>query len=79
MNVSRECGIQVSRTQPTAPAGGVTRLARLRDWATTALRRRRERQRLREDLTRLDSRLLRDIGVSRETLWREACKPFWRE
>jgi len=41
----------------------------LRRWWQT----RRQRQALR----RLDARLLRDIGVSRDAAAREAARPFW--
>ena len=30
------------------------------------------------DLIKLDERMLRDIGVSRDAARREAAKPFWR-
>lgn len=33
---------------------------------------------LREDIARLDERMLRDIGVTRHDLIREAYRPFWR-
>ena len=36
------------------------------------------RQRQRRALGRLDERLLRDIGVSRQDAMREAAKPVWR-
>ncbi|PWG64651.1 DUF1127 domain-containing protein [Spiribacter halobius] len=48
-------------------------------WLRAGLARRRTRARLRADLTRLDAHLLRDIGVRREDLVREAYRPFWRE
>jgi uncharacterized protein YjiS (DUF1127 family) len=35
------------------------------------------RSRQRDALAQLDDRLLRDIGVSRETAAREVAKPFW--
>lgn len=38
----------------------------------------RQRQITRNQLRRLDSRLLRDIGLSHEAAMREADKPFWR-
>lgn len=38
----------------------------------------RERARQRRALARLDSRLLRDIGIPRHHARREARKPFWR-
>ncbi|PWG61851.1 DUF1127 domain-containing protein [Sediminicurvatus halobius] len=39
--------------------------------------RRAVRRRLREDLARLDERMLRDIGVSRRELLEVAYRPFW--
>jgi len=38
----------------------------------------RQRIRQRRALARLDTRLLRDIGISAEQARREAAKPFWR-
>lgn len=37
-----------------------------------------QRSRERCDLLSLSERLLRDIGLSRADVEREACKPFWR-
>ena len=37
-----------------------------------------ERIRMRRDLSRLDDRALRDIGVTRDELFQEIEKPFWR-
>jgi uncharacterized protein YjiS (DUF1127 family) len=37
-----------------------------------------ERQRERQALLRLDDRMLRDIGLTRVDVEREADKPFWR-
>ena len=37
-----------------------------------------ERERGRHHLRELDDRLLRDIGISRADVEREASKPFWR-
>ncbi|MGB0721007.1 MAG: DUF1127 domain-containing protein [Gammaproteobacteria bacterium] len=37
-----------------------------------------QRHRQRRRLTRLDERLLADIGVSRQQARAEAAKPFWR-
>jgi len=39
--------------------------------------RRRQRRAL-EELARLNDRLLKDIGVSKQEALREAAKPFWR-
>ena len=38
----------------------------------------RERSHQRQALFRLDDRMLRDIGLSRSDVEREASKPFWR-
>jgi uncharacterized protein YjiS (DUF1127 family) len=43
-----------------------------------ALRIWQQRSRERRDLLSLNERLLRDIGLSRTAVEREACKPFWR-
>ena len=50
-------------------------LASLFGWLIRWSERYRERNRLRN----LDDRQLRDIGVSRRQIEREADKPFWRE
>jgi uncharacterized protein YjiS (DUF1127 family) len=42
------------------------------------LRRWRERSRQRQQLARLDRRMLRDIGVTPDEAERECNKPFWR-
>lgn len=55
------------------------RMQRALAWLRAALARRRTRARLRADLEHLDTRLLRDIGVRREDIVREAYRPFWRE
>lgn len=36
------------------------------------------RIRNRRTLTRLDDHILKDIGISRDTVARECAKPFWR-
>jgi uncharacterized protein YjiS (DUF1127 family) len=38
----------------------------------------RVRSRERQVLSELDDRMLRDIGVTRAEVYREATKPFWR-
>ena len=38
-----------------------------------------QRSRQRRQLTRLDDRLLTDIGVSYEDVWVEINKPFWKK
>jgi uncharacterized protein YjiS (DUF1127 family) len=50
-----------------------SRLARSLDALHTWQQRSRERR----DLLSLSERLLRDIGLSRAAVEREACKPFW--
>jgi uncharacterized protein YjiS (DUF1127 family) len=42
-----------------------------------ALRTWQQHSRGRHDLLHLRERLLRDIGLSRAAIEREACKPFW--
>ena len=37
-----------------------------------------DRQVQRNHLSELDDRLLRDMGLSKEEVWQEAQKPFWR-
>jgi len=37
-----------------------------------------DRQAQRHHLRELDDRLLRDMGLSKEEVWQEAQKPFWR-
>lgn len=65
-----------AQAQPLAAAGRLasvfaTRLgALLGTWSA--------RTRQRRELAALDDRLLRDVGLSRETALREAEKPFWR-
>lgn len=47
--------------------------------ATRRLRLWRRRARDRRELLRLDTRLLRDIGVTADEARCEATKPFWRD
>jgi uncharacterized protein YjiS (DUF1127 family) len=49
-------------------------VARLTDFITEALARRRHRR----ILSRLDAHLLRDIGLSPDEARTEAAKPFWQ-
>jgi uncharacterized protein YjiS (DUF1127 family) len=63
-----------------APATQAAPARLWRDWVRPIemLREWRRRACDRALLRSLDSRLLRDIGLSREQLWNEAAKPFWR-
>jgi uncharacterized protein YjiS (DUF1127 family) len=49
----------------------------LLDTARIWMARRRQRKALRE-LVEHDDRMLRDVGLSRDEVRREAAKPFWR-
>jgi uncharacterized protein YjiS (DUF1127 family) len=40
---------------------------------------RHERNQMRRELMEMPDHLLRDIGVSREDLYRELRKPFWQQ
>lgn len=46
--------------------------------ALALIRRWRERARQRRQLARLDTRLLRDLGITAADAERECNKPFWR-
>ncbi len=62
------------RSRQTAPY-------RLRQWIgrlLEVLRRRHEQARLRRELLEMPDYLLKDMGVTREELYREARKPFWQ-
>ena len=48
-------------------------------WALGTLRRWRQRRRERDQLARLDARMLADIGLSRGDAEFLINKPFWRE
>lgn len=90
MHTNDECGVRVSRTaagdgarSPASPdacaqPAGASLTGRARGWLRACLGRARRRAHLRRDLERLDSRMLHDMGVRREDLVREACRPFWR-
>lgn len=71
MHKNDECGVRVSRTAARDVAHSTASPG-------ACLGRARHRARLRRDLERLDTRMLHDIGVRREDLVREACRPFWR-
>jgi uncharacterized protein YjiS (DUF1127 family) len=58
---------RTAATAPARPGAGV--LATLRAWT--------ERWRHRTRLLELDDRMLRDVGLSRADVEREAAKPFW--
>ncbi|PWG61217.1 hypothetical protein DEM34_17710 [Spiribacter halobius] len=68
-----ECGASRG-TGSSRQVGWILAIRRcLRTWRG----RRAVRRQLREDLVRLDDRMLRDIGVSRRELLRVAYRPFW--
>lgn len=64
-------------TMPDAGAHGTLRRrvgridSTLKEWA--------ERREARRDLAAMDTRALRDIGMSHADRRRECAKPFWRE
>jgi uncharacterized protein YjiS (DUF1127 family) len=66
----------VIRTRPfvSRSRSGTTTFQRLSEVVRTWRVRSRERRILLE----LDDRMLRDIGVTRVDVYREAMKPFWR-
>ncbi len=71
------------------PAAGVPLTVALRGFGSSASRALvrafdavetwRERRRDRDVLSRLDDRMLADIGLSRGDVMREIAKPFWRD
>jgi uncharacterized protein YjiS (DUF1127 family) len=65
------CGASDRKARPTSLIAAMR--STIRSW----LARSRQRQALRE-LAELDDYLLKDIGFSRETAFREARKPFWQ-
>lgn len=82
MSTNPEYSIRENRTLfgvGAVVAGRVARwLQRLRREALLALRRSRQRARLRRDLVRMEARQFHDIGLTRADLEAEAAKPFWR-
>ena len=48
-------------------------------WVLATLRNWWRRSRERDQLARLDERMLRDIGVTPGDVWHEINKPFWRQ
>lgn len=68
--MSNHSAIAAARTA----AGAVLPLRRLWQWLRLCASRRRERL----DLSALDERLLRDIGLTRQAADAEARKWFWR-
>ena len=48
-------------------------------WVLTTLRQWRRRSREREQISRMDERMLKDIGITRAEALRLSSKPFWRE
>ncbi|THF64913.1 DUF1127 domain-containing protein [Pseudothauera nasutitermitis] len=65
-----------AQSQPPAAAGRLASVFSARLGALLGTWSARTRQR--RELAALDDRLLRDVGLSRETALREAEKPFWR-
>lgn len=69
-----ELSIQRSRCRVSPKTGFGSRLARILElmacWD--------ERYRQRRDLMAMPDHLLKDIGVTREEVYREARKPFWQ-
>jgi uncharacterized protein YjiS (DUF1127 family) len=71
---------EVSLWAPNVPQ--VFRRWRLRSWPgrlAASLRVWRERRASRDELAKLDPRMLRDIGVTPAEAWLEINKPFWKE
>ena len=66
------------QTFNTLGRNGLPALAELLGDAFTLAYAWRERSQQRQALLRLDERMLRDIGLSRSDVEREASKPFWR-
>ena len=48
-------------------------------WVLATLRQWRRRSREREQISRIDERMLKDIGITRGEALRLSSKPFWRE
>ncbi len=48
-------------------------------WVLTTLRQWRRRSREREQISRMDERMLKDIGITRAEALRLSSKPFWTE
>lgn len=62
----------------TAMAGMLSRLRAVRQCAVTTLALWAERERSRRELEELSDYTLRDVGLTRADVWREASKPWWR-
>jgi uncharacterized protein YjiS (DUF1127 family) len=62
----------------TSHGGGWSSLVRALSTASQTIRAWRLRAATRRELSRLDDRLLKDIGITRAQAYREAVKPFWR-
>ena len=48
-------------------------------WVFATFRQWRQRSREREQISRMDERMLKDIGITRAEALRLGSKPFWRE
>lgn len=70
------CEMSIPASQCRAPraAGWGSRLARLLKLLETW----HERSRQRRELLAMPDYLLKDMGITREDLYREQRKPFWR-
>jgi uncharacterized protein YjiS (DUF1127 family) len=71
---SKEAKMPHSRTEPLVLGAPTSLVRRLSLAVSEAATRRRDRRLL----AKLDSHLLRDIGLSPEDAQTEAAKPFWR-
>ena len=64
---------------PTSWDGLFGRIIRLPSALVSTLLTWQERAEQRRHLAELDSRLLKDMGLSRADVWRESSIPFWRQ
>ena len=71
---ARQAAARAPRALTSRQPGGGAMLFRLFGWLVVWSERHRERVRLRD----LDDRRLRDLGLTREAVEREAGRPFWR-
>jgi len=80
--ISNAYHVFATQAAPAGPAGSLHRVAEQLNRAATTLVATyfewSERAAQRRHLAALDDRLLKDIGVNRETAAQEYAKPFWR-